>query len=68
MGSTASIVWDVFFGIVGSGYFLYGKKQQAIPPLLCGFGLMIFPYFVSSTFLLVIVGAALMAVPFVFRE
>ncbi len=68
MGSTASIIWDVLFGIVGSGYFIYGKRQQAIPPLLCGFGLMIFPYFVSSTVLLVIVGAMLMAVPFIFRE
>ena len=68
MGSMAPIIWDVLFGIVGGGYFIYGKKQQAVTPLLCGFGLMVFPYFVSSTVMLVIIGAVLMAVPFFFRE
>ena len=68
MGSTAAIVWDVLFGLVGTGYLVYGKKQQAVVPLLCGFALMVFPYFVSSTVLLVIIGVMLMAVPFLYRE
>lgn len=68
MNSTASLVWDVLFGAVGGGYFIYGKKQQAGVPMVCGFGLMVFPYFVSSTVMLVIIGAILMAIPFFFRE
>jgi hypothetical protein len=66
--SGAALIWDVFFGVVGGGYFLYGKKQQEPTPMLCGFGLMIFPYFVSNVFVLVLVGAALMAIPFLFRD
>ena len=68
MGGTASIVWDVLFGVIGTGYFMYGKKQQSALPLFCGFALMVFPYFVSGTVLVVIVGVVLMAVPFLFRE
>ena len=36
--------------------------------MLCGFGLMIYPYFVSNTVLLVVIGAILMAIPFLFRD
>jgi hypothetical protein len=64
----ASLVWNVLFGAVGAGYALYGKKQQEPIPLLCGVGLMVFPYFVSSTILLVLIGAILMAIPFLFRD
>ena len=66
--STASLVWGLLFGAVGAGYFLYGKRQQEGVPMLCGVGLMVFPYFVSNTIILVIVGALLMAIPFLFRE
>jgi len=66
--NTAALVWNVLFGAVGAGYALYGKKQQEPVPLLCGVGLMVFPYFVSSIFWLVVVGAALMAIPFIHRD
>jgi len=65
--STSSIFWGLLFGSIGLGFFLYGKKQQAIVPLLCGLGLMIFPYFVSNTILLVAIGIALSALPYFFR-
>lgn len=65
--STSSIFWGLLFGSIGLGFFLYGKKQQAIVPLFCGLGLMIFPYFVSNTILLVVIGAALTALPYFFR-
>jgi len=29
-------------------YFLYGKRQHEGVPMICGFALMVFPYFVSS--------------------
>lgn len=65
--STSSIFWGLLFGSIGLGFFLYGKKQQAIVPLICGLGLMIFPYFVSNTALLVAIGIALAALPYFFR-
>jgi hypothetical protein len=36
-------------------------------PALCGVVLMIFPYFVSSILLMVVVGLGLMAVPYFVR-
>ncbi|MEK6601719.1 MAG: amino acid transport protein, partial [Candidatus Binatota bacterium] len=48
----------------GFGYFLYGKKQRSVVPLVCGLGLMVFPYFVSNTVVLVIVGLLLSVIPY----
>jgi hypothetical protein len=65
--NTSSIFWGLLFGSIGLGFFLYGKKQQAVVPLFCGLGLMVFPYFVSNTILLVAIGTALTALPYFFR-
>ena len=67
MDSGASLLWGVVFGAVGLAYFVYGKKQQRFVPLLCGIGLMTFPYFMSNTVLLVVVGLALSVIPYFFR-
>ena len=66
MGSEASLLWGVVFGSVGLAYFVYGKKQGRFVPLLCGIGLMAFPYFISNTVLVVVVGLALSIVPYFF--
>ena len=55
------------FGSIGLGFFLYGKKQKAVVPLVCGLTLMIFPYFVSNTILLVAIGVMLIVVPYFVR-
>jgi hypothetical protein len=54
----------LLFSSVGLGFFLYGRKQRAPVPLVCGLALMIFPYFISNTILLVAIGVALIAVPY----
>ncbi|WP_093279665.1 hypothetical protein [Pseudoxanthomonas sp. CF125] len=64
---TASLLWGLLFGSVGLGYFIYGKNQKALLPALCGVGLMVFPYFVSSIWLMVVIGAGLIALPFFVR-
>jgi hypothetical protein len=46
---------------------MYGRKQRAVVPLVCGLALMVFPYFVSNTILLVTIGVALMAIPYFLR-
>lgn len=66
MNST-SLVWGVVFGAIGFSYFLYGRKQRRGVPFGCGIGLMVFPYFISNTAMLVIIGAALIAAPYFFR-
>lgn len=64
MPSQAVLLWGVVFGSVGLAYFVYGKKQQRFVPLLCGIALMAFPYFISNTVLLVVVGLLLSVVPY----
>jgi len=49
------------------GYFIYGKKQKAVVPLVCGLALIVFPYFVSNVVLLVVVGVLLTAIPYFLR-
>ena len=58
-------MWGLLFGSIGFGFFVYGKKQRAVLPLLSGLGLMVFPYFISNTLLLVGIGIVLVALPFV---
>ncbi|MGB4248012.1 MAG: hypothetical protein WBJ75_09865 [Pseudohongiellaceae bacterium] len=65
--SASLLLWGVLFSSVGLGYFIYGKKQNAKVPMLCGVALMIFPYFVSSTMVLVGVGALLVVLPYFVR-
>jgi hypothetical protein len=65
--TTSSILWGLLFGSLGTGFFVYGKKQKAVVPLLCGLGLMAVVPLVSNTYAMVSVGAALSAIPFVFR-
>jgi hypothetical protein len=64
---TAVLLWGLLFGSIGIGYFIYGKKQRAAVPLVCGLGLMIFPYFVPNTILLIAIGAVLIAIPYFLR-
>ena len=65
--NTATLLWGVVFGSIGLGFFVYGKRQRAPVPLLCGLALMVFPYFVSGTWPTVLVGAGLMAIPYFVR-
>ena len=65
--NTSLLLWSLLFSSVGLGFFLYGKKQQAVVPLFSGLALMIYPYFVSSSILLVAIGVVLVAVPYFIR-
>lgn len=65
---TAPLILSFLFGTFGLGYFVYGKKQANWIVMLCGAGLMGFPYFVSNIWILVAMGLVLMAIPFVFRD
>jgi predicted membrane protein len=66
--NTAAILWGVLFSSIGIGLFIYGKKQQAMVPRVCGLILMIYPFFISSTLLTVIIGAVFTAIPYFIRR
>jgi hypothetical protein len=65
--NTSSLLWGLLFGSIGLGYLIYGRKQRAVVPLICGLALMGFPYFVSNSILLVAIGVVLMAIPYFLR-
>jgi hypothetical protein len=57
----------LLFGSIGLGLFIYGKKQRAVVPLVCGIALILFPYFVSNVILLVAIGVLLVVIPYFLR-
>jgi len=57
----------LLFGSIGFGFFLYGKKQKTIVPLIMGIALCVVPYFIANMYVLVTVGLVLIAVPFFVR-
>jgi len=67
VNSETSLLWGVVFGSIGLGYFVYGKRQRRGVPLVCGLGLMLFPYFVANTLLLVVIGVVLAVAPYFLR-
>ncbi|NQZ07499.1 MAG: hypothetical protein HRT35_10095 [Algicola sp.] len=64
MDSSSIMIWSVLFGGIGIGYFIYGKKQKAVVPFLVGLTLCIYPYFMTSVTMLLIVGVILIAIPY----
>jgi hypothetical protein len=67
MGSESELLWGVLFGAVGLGFFVYGKKQSMVIPLVCGLTLMVYPYFMPNAVALVLMGLVLVAMPYFFR-
>ena len=59
---------SVFFGAIGLGAFVYGKRSFRWKPMFLGVALMLYPYFISQTWLLYVIGCALCAGLFLFRE
>ena len=68
MDDSSLLLWGLIFGAVGFAFFSYGRKQKSGVPLATGIALMVFPYFVSDVTVLVIVGCALIALPYFFRR
>ena len=67
MDSTAVLLWGLLFGSIGFGFFLYGKRQKTIVPLITGIALCVVPYLITNVHVLVTVGVVLMAIPFFVR-
>ncbi|GEB72073.1 MULTISPECIES: hypothetical protein [Pseudoalteromonas] len=64
MDSTSLIAWSVLFGGIGIGYLTYGRRKKAVVPLCTGLSLLVFPYFMSSVGMLLIVGTILVTIPY----
>ena len=67
MEGTALLMWGMLFGAFGLGFFIYGKKQKAVVPLIIGIALFIIPYFISNVYMLVTAGTVLVVLPYFVR-
>ncbi len=67
MANSSLLIWGMLFGAIGLGFFVYGKKQRAIIPLIAGIALFFLPYFLSNVYLLVTIGAVFVVLPYFVR-
>jgi len=63
-----TLMFSVLFGSIGVGYFIYGKKQQRMIPLVAGLGLCVFPYFIPNAYAMATVGTILTAAPWILKD
>jgi hypothetical protein len=59
---------SVLFGALGVGFLMYGKKAGRLVPIVAGLALMVIPYFIPNTIILLVVCAGLTAMPFLLRD
>ncbi len=63
-----SILASIIFSLVGLVYLKQGKADGDAVKLVCALALLVFPYFVGGVIWVVLIGAALTALPFVARR
>ncbi len=61
----ATLIWGLLFSSIGIGYFIYGRKQARPVIKYSGLALMVYPYFVPNTLLVIVIGAVCMALPLI---
>jgi len=68
MPSPAILFAALLFGLVGIIAFNYGRKNACWGPMVLGLALMTFPYFVSQTWAVYLVGTGLCVGLYFWRE
>ena len=66
--SPAYLFGAIVFGLIGLVAFRYGRKHERRLTMWLGVALMVYPYAISTTWLLYVVGAALCAGLFIERR
>lgn len=66
--SSGVIFAGLIFGVIGTGAFMYGKKQAHFSSMAIGVALIAYPYFVSALWLLWGIGIGLCAALYYFRD
>jgi hypothetical protein len=68
MPTPAILLAALVFGLIGLVAFNYGRKNTLFGPMVTGLALMVFPYFVSQTWAVYLVGTALCGVLYFWRD
>ena len=58
------LMLSIVFSSIGIGYIAYGKKHNSVYYMLSGAGLLLYTYFVSGLWTVIIVGCLLCALPY----
>ena len=64
----AKIFAYIIFGTIGFVAFIYGKKNTFWRPMIIGLALMAYPYFLSGTLVIYLIGIAFTAALYFWRE
>ena len=62
------ILASLLFSGIGLVYFKRGMKENEIPLMAIGAGLIVFPYFITNAFLIFLIGSALTALPWIMEH
>ena len=57
--TTGWMLAGLLVSTVGFGLFLYGKKQTRFPQLIAGIAMMVYPGFVASPMIMLVIGGVL---------
>ncbi|MBN2786591.1 MAG: hypothetical protein JXR25_17370 [Pontiellaceae bacterium] len=57
------ILLNVLLSAIGLGYIVYGRRQMHAMALICGIALCVFPFFLHSIWLILLIAAVIMALP-----
>lgn len=63
-----NLLLSVIFGMIGTGYLIYGKRAEHWSVFLVGAALCAFPYFISDPLAVMLVGAVLTLTPFFLKR
>ncbi len=63
----SALFTGLIFGAFGMGYIVYGRKQEKGIALCSGIALCVAPYFGLNIVVLILIGLALIVLPFIFR-
>jgi len=66
--SPGNVFGSILFSAIGLAAFVYGKKAGSLKPVILGIALMAYTYFVSETWLMFLVGSALTAALFIWKD
>lgn len=64
----ASVIANLIFGLIGGVVLMYGWKNKEPKPLVIGIVMSVFPYFISNTILIYVIGGGLTAALFLWRD
>lgn len=59
-----SLIVSIFTGAFGMAYFIYGRRQSKVMPVVCGLLLCVYPWFTENVYALCGIGAVLIVLPF----